>query len=105
MGTAPPSTAQAAPVTFEARSEQRNAITAAISSSVPMRPSGGLDRVASSTSSRGLAGALRDLVGQAAVALPQLALDGTRRHRVDEHALRGEGVGEHPAQRQLRPPS
>ena len=52
VGTAPPSTAHAAPVTFDARSEHRKVITAATSSSVPIRPSGGLARVAASTSSR-----------------------------------------------------
>src|ERR687896_2287742 len=51
-GTEPPSADQAAPATFDARSEQRNAITVAISTSVPIRPSGGLERVPSSTSSR-----------------------------------------------------
>lgn len=50
-GTLPPSTAHAAPVTFDARSEHRKLITAATSSSVPMRPSGALERVAASTSS------------------------------------------------------
>ena len=39
-GTAPPSADQAAPVMYEARSEHRNATTAAISSSVPRRPTG-----------------------------------------------------------------
>ena len=49
-GTAPPSTDQAAPATFDAGSEHRNTITAAISSSVPSRPIGTRDAVASSTS-------------------------------------------------------
>src|SRR3954451_17008931 len=51
VGTEPPSTDHAAAVTFEARSEQRNATTAAISSSVPSRPSGGADRAPSRTCS------------------------------------------------------
>src|SRR5437588_6554137 len=51
-GTVPPSTDQAAPATFDAASEQRNAITAAISSSDPKRPSGVRAAVDSSTSSR-----------------------------------------------------
>ena len=51
-GTAPPSTDQDAPATLEAGSEHRKTITAAISSSVPSRPIGWRDAVASSTSSR-----------------------------------------------------
>ena len=51
-GTVPPSTDQAAPTTFDAASEQRNAITAATSSSDPIRPSGTREAVDSSTSSR-----------------------------------------------------
>src|SRR5688572_4538172 len=38
--TAPPSTANAEPVTHDARGDARNATTAATSSGVPMRPSG-----------------------------------------------------------------
>ena len=40
IGTVPPSALHAAPVTYEARSEQRNAITAAISSGSASRLSG-----------------------------------------------------------------
>ena len=40
MGTVPPSALQAAPVTYEERSEQRNTITEAISSARASRPSG-----------------------------------------------------------------
>ena len=50
-GTTPPSTDHAAPVTYEAASEHRNAITAAISCSVPRRPTGTPPAVASSASS------------------------------------------------------
>jgi hypothetical protein len=52
IGTEPPSTDQAAPTTFEAGSEHRNTIAAAISSSRPKRPSGIFVRAASSASSR-----------------------------------------------------
>src|ERR1700733_10511791 len=52
VGTAPPATDQAAPTTFDAGSEHRNATTAAISSSVPIRPIGSRPAVAASTSSR-----------------------------------------------------
>jgi hypothetical protein len=48
----PPSTDHAAPVTVEARSEQRKTITLAISSSVAKRPSGTLPCWTSSASSR-----------------------------------------------------
>jgi len=48
-GTEPPSTDQAAPATFEACSEQRKTITAAISCADPSRPSGTLEAVRSST--------------------------------------------------------
>ena len=40
IGTVPPSALHAAPVTYEARSEQRKTITAAISSGRASRPSG-----------------------------------------------------------------
>src|SRR5205807_9855874 len=51
-GTAPPSTDQAAPVTYEATSEHKNAITAAISCSVANLPIGMPPAVDSSTLSR-----------------------------------------------------
>ena len=75
-GTAPPSTDHAAPATFEAASEQRNAITAAISSSVPKRPSGcraggGPEHLLARHPLR-----LRGLVGQAAGRQPQLVPTG-----------------------------
>ena len=97
IGTVPPSTDQAAPVTFEARSEQRNTIAAAISSSVPKRPSGILSRCASSASSRVMPLRLGHLVGQAALGHPQRRVHGARRDRVHEHALARPGVGEHAA--------
>jgi hypothetical protein len=40
IGTVPPSALQAAPVTYDARSEQRKAITEAISPGSARRPSG-----------------------------------------------------------------
>jgi hypothetical protein len=40
IGTVPPSALQAAPVTYDVRSEQRKTITAAISSGSASRPSG-----------------------------------------------------------------
>jgi hypothetical protein len=52
IGTVPPSADQAAPVTYEARSEARNAITAAISSGSARRPSGRPAPTFASTSSR-----------------------------------------------------
>ena len=51
-GTVPPSTDQAAPVTFEASAEHKNTITAAISSAEPSRPMGVRPATCSSTSSR-----------------------------------------------------
>src|SRR2546421_6410351 len=53
-GTVPPSTDHAAPATLDAASEHRNAITAAISSAPPNRPSGVRPAVDFSTSSRGI---------------------------------------------------
>jgi hypothetical protein len=50
--TVPPSTDHAAPATFEARSEQRNVITAAISPASAKRPSGARLPCASMASSR-----------------------------------------------------
>ena len=50
--TTPPSTDHAAPATLEARSEQRNAITAAISSASPKRPSAERWDCAATASSR-----------------------------------------------------
>ena len=87
VGTAPPSTAHAAPATFDARSEHRNAITAATSSSVPIRPSGGLGAGGVEHLVARLAGARRDLVRQPALGRPQLALDRAGRDGVHEHAL------------------
>ena len=52
IGTVPPSALQAEPVTYEARSEQRNAITVAISSGSASRPSGRPAQTFASTSSR-----------------------------------------------------
>src|SRR5436305_12648135 len=51
-GTVPPSAPQAAPVTYDERGEQRNAITAAISSGSAIRFSGRPAATAASTSSR-----------------------------------------------------
>src|SRR3954454_19990668 len=51
-GTAPPSTDHDAPVTFDACSEQRKTITAAISSGSPRRPIGTFDPAVASSSSR-----------------------------------------------------
>ena len=51
IGTVPPSALQAAPVTYDARSEARKAITAAISSGSARRPNGRPLPTASSTSS------------------------------------------------------
>ena len=70
-GTLPPSTDHAAPVTFDARSEQRNTIAAAISSSVPKRPERRLGRRGLEHLLAGAARARRDLVGQAALAGPR----------------------------------
>ncbi len=52
MGTVPPSALHAAPVTYDARSEQRKTITAAISSGRASRPSGRPAPTFASTSSR-----------------------------------------------------
>ena len=52
MGTVPPSALHAAPVTYEARSEQRKTITDAISSGRASRPSGRPAPTFASTSSR-----------------------------------------------------
>src|SRR5919204_103050 len=52
IGTVPPSALHAAPVTYAARSEQRNVTTAAISSGSARRPSGRPAPTAARTSSR-----------------------------------------------------
>src|SRR5204862_6296218 len=52
IGTVPPSALHAAPVTYEARSEQRKAITEAISSGSASRPSGRPAPTFASTSPR-----------------------------------------------------
>ena len=102
VGTEPPSTDQAAPTTFDARSEQRNTIAAATSSSVPMRPRGRLERVALEHLVPALARARGELVGEAALARPRLPLDRAGRDGVHQHRAAGPGVGEHPAERELR---
>src|SRR5690349_11670393 len=51
-GTVPPSTPQAAPVTYDARGEHRKAITAAISSGSAIRFNGRPEATAARTSSR-----------------------------------------------------
>src|SRR5438132_832484 len=51
-GTEPPSTDHATPATFEACSEQRKTMTAAISCAEPRRPNGTPEAVRASTSSR-----------------------------------------------------
>src|SRR3954447_26529472 len=51
-GTVPPSTDHDEPATFDACSEQRKTITAAISSGSPRRPIGTFEPAASSSSSR-----------------------------------------------------
>ena len=102
IGTVPPSALHAAPVTYEARSEHRNAITAAISSGSASLPSGRPAPTASSTSSRRLAGALALLVGEAARAQPRIRGGGARRHGVAADPVLRVEVGDQPRQRQHR---
>ena len=77
IGTVPPSTLQAAPVTYDARSEQRNTITAAISSGSARRPRG---RPAADPGEHSVALAL--LIGEAALAEPGLGPGRAGRDRV-----------------------
>src|SRR5712672_3140213 len=96
--TAPPSTDQAAPSTYDARSEQRKTITEAISSGVACRHrlAALLERLLA-----GHAAQLRELVRHPAVGHPQLRLDAARRDRVHPHALARVEVGIPARERQL----
>ena len=88
-GTRPPSTDQAAPVTFDAACEHMNTIAAAISSGDPCARAARPARVDAEHFLAGRSGASGDLIRQAALADPQLALDRAWRDRVHEHALSG----------------
>ena len=100
IGTVPPSALQAAPVTYEARSEHRNAITAAISSGSASRPSGRPAPTASSTSSRRLAAAHGLLVGETTVAEPRLGRRRPGRDRVAADPVARVEVGDQPRERE-----
>ena len=87
VGTLPPSTDHAAPVTFDARSEQRNTITAAISSG---RPSGRAEawhgsRRAPPRGSEPVRAATWS--AQSPLPGPQLGRHRPRGHRVHQHAV------------------
>ena len=96
IGTVPPSALQAAPVTYEARSEQRNTITAAISSGRASRPSG-----------RPGAHAAQHLVPLSALLIreptfsqPRVRRGRSRGHGVAPDRVAGVQVGDEPGQRE-----
>ena len=82
IGTVPPSTDQAAPVTYARAAEQRNTITAAISPGSASRPSG---RPAADLRQHLVAVAL--LLGEPALAEPRLGRGRPRRHGVAADAV------------------
>ena len=98
IGTVPPSADQAAPVTYEARSEARNAITAAISI--------GLREAAEGASGADLVEHLvaipAGLVGEASLPQPGLGGGRPRRDGVAADADAGVEVGDEPRQREHR---
>ena len=97
IGTVPPSALQAAPVTYDARSEQRKTITAAISSGSgepPERPPG------ADLGEHLVAVAL--LVGEPAVAEPRLGRRRAGRDGVAADAVLGVEVGDEPREREHR---
>ena len=100
IGTVPPSTLHAAPVTYAARSEQRKVITEATSSGSARRPSGRPAGDGGEHLVARLAGARSLLVGKAAGVEPRAGRGRAGRDGVAADAVPRVGVGDEPRERE-----